>query len=114
MKKIYAIVLAVLAFCAFSAQQQQPKQAAGCELVQRALRDTATIKPGSHRRDVEKLFNVAGGLNTRLDTYYLFRDCSYIGVKVTFTADPSVKQEFSADDVVTAVSQLYLTYPAMD
>jgi hypothetical protein len=85
-------------------------------VVQRALTDYRTIKPGVTRRDVEKAFKEDGGLQFRDRGRYTYRNCEYIKIEITFKAAPSGGgvRPTSPGDVVEGVSQLFIDYPVKD
>ncbi len=85
-------------------------------MVTRAIDAVNRIKTGMLRSDVEKEFRLEGGLFSRNQTFYVYRICPYIKVKVTFELDPSYKDFVtgSPKDRVQSVSKPYLEYSVMD
>jgi hypothetical protein len=64
---------------------------------------------------VEKKFKYDGGVQFPDQSRFTHRGCDYIKVEVTFQPAPNRgKNLTSPDDVVTAVSKLYIDYPARD
>ncbi len=101
----------------FSLAHAQTSQATAtqCTTVLRALEDYQTIKPGLARKEVEKKFKYDGGVQFPDQSRFTHRGCDYIKVEVTFQPAPNRgKNLTSPDDVVTAVSKLYIDYPARD
>ena len=99
------------------AQGEKPKTDHDCcSIVTSALQAVDHIKKGMSRAEVEKEFRTEGGLFTREETFYVYRKCPLIKIKVTFERDPSYKDfaTGSPKDRVLSVSQPYLQYPVMD
>ncbi len=89
--------------------------ASSCEVVERALQETRSIKSGMTRREVEKHFKLDGGVQVRHETRYMYLGCHYIRVDVEFDlAAPTDRVEDSPNDVVTRVLRPYVAYPTMD
>lgn len=85
-----------------------------CSIVEEALKDVAKIKPGMTRAEVEVMFTHEGGPDFLIQTFYVWRRCPYIKIKVSFTlSDPTGRKE-SSSDVVKSVSTPYLQYPVTD
>lgn len=79
------------------------------------LQSVATIKPGMTRTDVLRLFSEEGGLSTRTQRTYVYQQCPYIKIDITFS--PSSNSTSSAempDDVVVNLSRPYLQYTIAD
>jgi hypothetical protein len=68
------------------------------------------------RSDVEKEFSLDGGLFSRGQSFYVYRKCPSIKVRVTFELDPTYKgfATGSPKDRVQSVSKPYLELPVMD
>jgi hypothetical protein len=75
-----------------------------------------TIKPGMTRRDLLDVFMEEGGLSTRKQRTYVFRQCPYIKVDVEFSPVGSEKDllEEKPEDKITKISRPYLQYSIMD
>jgi hypothetical protein len=80
------------------------------------LRRIATIKPGMLRKDLSSVFTTEGGISTRTQRTYVYRQCPYIKVTVDFepTTDPSTDFEQRANDRIIQISQPFLQYSLMD
>jgi len=76
-----------------------------CSIVVQALRDYGHLKVGIRRSEVEKDFQVSGGLSTRTEAYYVYKRCQIIQVDIKFSPSPTSKDS-SPDDVVSSFSQL--------
>src|SRR5262245_59367051 len=77
-----------------------------CSIVAQALRDYGHLKAGIKRSEVEKYFQLSGGLSGRTEAYYVYRKCHFIQVYIKFSPSPTSGQDFSPDDVVSSFSQL--------
>jgi len=91
-----------------------PQECSACSVVDQALGDVGQVKNGMTRGEVEKLFVRDGGASFRLRTVYVSRRCRYLKIDVDFDPDPGVNGNFSPNDIVMKVSQLYAAYPSMD
>ena len=79
------------------------------------IREIDTIKPGMTRRDLAKLFTLEGGLSTRTQRTYCYRECGFIKVSVHFRPVENVgSMRESEDDVITEVSLPYLQLNIID
>ena len=76
-----------------------------CSIVVQALRDYGHLKGGIKRSEVEKDFQVSGGLSTRTEAYYVYKGCHLIQVDIKFSPSPT-SEDVSPDDVVSSFSQL--------
>jgi len=76
-----------------------------CSIVVQALRDYGHLKVGIKRSEVEKDFQVSGGLSTRTEAYYVYKGCQIIQVDIKFSPSPT-SEDASPDDVVSSFSQL--------
>jgi hypothetical protein len=112
------ILISLIAFIALQlgptlgrTQSQEPS----CLLIQQALTDYGRIKVGVTRRDVERYFTPDGGAQFPGATRYVYLKCAYMHVDIEFDAKGTLsKGLFSADDVVTKTSKLYVDYSAKD
>lgn len=116
---LIAGISAVVFFRAIVSQAPQQVPASRCEAcseVTQAIEAAGRIKEGSTREDVEKEFTTEGGLSTRDQRVYVFKECHSIKIVVSFSLDPSDKSlsEEAPGDVVKSVSKPYLQYPIAD
>jgi hypothetical protein len=111
-------MLFILAFLILVVPLLRAKERSGskgdCIAIQHALRDVANLKVGSSRREVEKAFARAGGINFRNQTRYVYPECEFIGIEVEFDADKAVNNDFSPSDTATKISRPYLEFPSRD
>lgn len=82
----------------------------------RVLRQINQIRPGMKRKDLLTVFTAEGGLSTRTERTYVYKDCPYIKVTVHFKA---LEGESSAlgedlDDVIESLSQPFLAESTKD
>ena len=88
MRKISLTFLAVSLVAGFAvfvkpaARSQDPKTHS--EWVAQSLREMETIKVGMTRADLLRVFREEGGLSTRTQRQYVYRECLYIKVAVEF------------------------------
>src|SRR5579883_2073817 len=54
------------------------------EWVAKSLKEMQTIKVGMTRGDLLKVFSEEGGISTRTQRQYAYRECPYIKVRVEF------------------------------
>ena len=79
------------------------------------MQQTGQIRVGMKRRDVEKDFDVDGGMQFRSETRYMYPKCHDIRIDVDFQPAPRTDPlEFSPDDIVTKVSRPYLAFRNKD
>ncbi len=118
LKLLTALMAGILAL--FSAARLRPSpppqvQSDCCRLVQQALKTSRTIKPGTTRREVERIFKVDGGAHMIGDTRYVYPACPYVKVDVRFkvaAGEHSLNE--SPDDTVIETSKPYLDLPTTD
>ena len=77
------------------------------------MADYSILKAGSSRKEVDKNFELDGGLQFTFQNRYVYKKCAYIHVDIEFKRQSSSSEKAPADTVVT-VSKLYLEYPAKD
>jgi hypothetical protein len=113
-----ALIAGVFAVVFFRAvvSQAPAGRCEACSEVTQAIEAAGRIKEGSTREDVEKEFTTEGGLSTRDQRVYVFKECHLIKIVVSFSLDPSNKSisEEAPGDVVKSVSKPYLQYPIMN
>jgi hypothetical protein len=74
-----------------------------------SLREIQSLKPGMTRADLLKIFEEEGGLSTRFERRYAYRDCPYIKINVKF--DPTSERP---DYKISQISQPFLEWPVTD
>jgi hypothetical protein len=82
----------------------------------KVLHDIEQIRPGMKRKDLLKVFTTEGGLSTRSQRTYVYKDCPYVKVTVHFKA---LEGEFSTpneepDDIIESLSPPFLALSTMD
>jgi hypothetical protein len=83
----------------------------------KSLREIQTIKPGMTREELLKVFQEEeGGLSSRTQQRYAFRECPYIKVDVTFEAVGALEGKLtkSPKDKITKISTPFLEWPIID
>ena len=110
--------LAMLALTGLSAGQQpvhraEKKLTTCCSVIDAAIHDHATIKPGAKREDVEKLFDVAGVGATDTMTHYRSLHCSCLWMDITFRPVDGEHHPLNPRDVVVSKSKLYIEVPCL-
>ena len=124
MKKLLLTVLAAcaLASAAFvlpgtSARQEEVPELPGREAwVLKSLKRMGTVKVGATRADLLKVFGEEGGLSTRTQRTYVYRECRYFKVDVKFEAVGNVEERLaeSPEDKVAEISRPYIAYGVSD
>jgi hypothetical protein len=82
----------------------------------KVLREIGQIRPGMKRKDLLTVFTTEGGLSTRTQRTYVYKDCPYIKVTVHFKA---LEDEGSAlgedpDDIIESLSPPFLAGITVD
>ena len=119
MKPLLALVsIALLALPLHAADATPPVyDAAFDQAIAAAIVEIQTITPGQTRKDLLKLFDYEGGLQSRDANHFAYRKCPYIKVDVKFK-DVGVTSKFdfkgTPDDVITSISKPYLEYGIID
>ena len=121
MKRLLAIASACLILAAASAQSRQERKTSGfdkedSEWVANALRSIQTVKVGTTRSELMKVFTTEGGLEFKNETTsrrtYVYRKCPYIKVDVTLAiANPAL--DLPTDNVIE-ISRPYLEWTITD
>jgi hypothetical protein len=82
----------------------------------RVLRDIEKIGPGMKRKDLLTIFTAEGGLFTRTQRTYVYKDCPYIKVTVHFKAleGESSALDEDPDDTLKSLSQPFRALSTID
>ncbi|HEY1208011.1 MAG TPA: hypothetical protein VGE85_01460 [Terracidiphilus sp.] len=80
----------------------------------KVLREIDTVRPGMTRKDLLKVFAEEGGLSTRTQRTYVYKDCPFIKVDAVFRAVGAVETWESGEDQLISISRPYLAYSIMD
>lgn len=83
------------------------------EWVSQSIKAMRSVKVGMTRADLAKVFTTEGGMSTRINRTYVYRDCPFFKVDVEFEPDPASPDESSKDKIVS-ISRPYLEYPTHD
>lgn len=81
----------------------------------KAIKVADALRPGMTRADVLKNFQTEGGLSARQWNHYVYKQCPYIKVDVTFVVAPEEDQfQEVATDKIATVSKPYLQFSITD
>jgi hypothetical protein len=116
MKKLLLVLsLMVLAFAfarsSFSAPQAHEDDASNQWLFKN-LQKIQTIKVGTTRKEVDKLFTTPGGAQAKNPLMLVYRKSPYIFVRVNYETshDAQGRVQWSPDDKVVSISEPYLQH----
>ena len=87
-----------------------------CVAIREALNQIRERKPGDSRVQLERSFELDGGLQVSSNSRYVFKKCPYIKVDVEFSKQGmgNGASAFLPDDKIVNISRLYLEYPVGD
>jgi hypothetical protein len=108
-----SIVAGLTGFAQSGAQSQDAKT--HCEWIAKSLREMGTIKVGMTRADLLKVFSEEGGLSTRTQRQYAYRECPYIKVAVEF--EPVETKEIlpeNGKDKIVKISRPFIEWSVID
>ena len=77
-----------------------------------SLQKMQTVKVGMTRADLQLLFTEEGGISTRKQRTYVYRECPYMKVDVQFA--PAERPSNESFDKIIALSRPYLAYMTVD
>jgi uncharacterized phage protein gp47/JayE len=110
-----AVVFCCSLFLGLAPKSSVNRQTSLCSDAREAITDADGIRAGMTRREIEKRFRRDGGLQFPRTTRYLYPDCDYIKIEISFEPVTSHGGDmFSGDDKVVKVSKPYLDYPVAD
>ena len=115
--RIVAAALLCLFCSSVAGAQQSDQQREHLDWIASAIAAAESIHPGMHRRDVMTNFREEGGLSTRTERPYVWRECAYIKIRVQFKPtgrDPASAVTEDPEDIIISVSDPYLEYPVFD
>jgi hypothetical protein len=78
--------------------------------IAKVLKQIDSIYPGMSRRDLQLAFKTEGGISTRKQRTYVYKDCPYIKVDVVFSDAGAIE----AEDRIVSISRPYLAFSVMD
>ena len=101
-----------------SLQRDSQKSAEQTKWIAESLREMQTVEVGKTRADLLRVFTTEGGLATRLNQTFVYRNCPYIKVRVEFEAArqpaPDVEGRVTAaedaGDKIKSISKPYLEW----
>jgi hypothetical protein len=75
-----------------------------------------TLKVGMTRTDLLKVFSEEGGLSTRTQRQYVYRECPYIKVAVEFERVGNAEAPFpeSGEDRIVKISRPFIEWSVID
>ena len=120
MRKISLTFLAISIVAGFTAFTQSADQSRGgqthSEWIAQSLREMETIKVGMTREDLLKVFSEEGGLSTRTQRQYVYRECPYIKVAVEFERVGNAEAPFpeNGKDKIVKISRPFLEWSVID
>ena len=86
------------------------------EWIAKSLKEIEGVKVGMTRLDLLRVFKEEGGLSTRTQRRYVYRDCPYIKVEVEFepVGEPENKLSQSPRDKIIKISKPFLEWSILD
>ena len=86
------------------------------EWIVKSLKEIESVKAGMTRRDLLRVFREEGGISTRTQRRYVYRDCPYIKVDVEFqpVGDPENKLSENPKDKIIKISKPFLEWSIVD
>lgn len=116
MRSISLLVVALVAVACMSYATQPEGASEHTKWVAQCLKEMETIKPGMKRADLLKVFTEEGGIFTRTQRRYVYRECPYIKIDVVFepVGAPEQKMIERPEDVIVEVSKPFLEWSIAD
>jgi len=85
------------------------------EWIAQSLKEMSTIKTGMTRADLLKVFREEGGLSTRTQRQYVYRECNYIKVAVEFEpVETTAAFPENVNDKIVKISKPFLEWSVID
>jgi len=78
--------------------------------IAKLLKQIGAIHSGMTRSDLQQIFTTEGGISTRTQRTYVFKDCPYIKVNVVFSDTGATE----AEDRIVSISRPYLAFAVTD
>jgi hypothetical protein len=84
--------------------------------IAQSLKEIERVKVGMTRADLLKVFNEEGGISTRTQRRYVYRECPYIKVDVEFepVGELDNKSVQSPQDKIAKISKPFLEWSIID
>lgn len=83
--------------------------------IRKAALEIGTIRVGMTRADLLKIFTTEGGISTRMNRMYVYRECWLIKVEVEFQPVPEkhdkegrIMGEEAPEDIITKISRPFI------
>jgi hypothetical protein len=118
MKTFVTLLTAALILCSYStpsfADRSVDKNLT--HQISDILKECESIKPGTTRTELLKVFTTEGGLSTAKHRTFVHRSCPYIKVDVDFTlSDPKQSAvDERPTEIVSKISKPYLEWSIID
>lgn len=82
----------------------------------KVLHDIEKVRPGMKRKDLLTVFTTEGGISTRTQRTYIYKDCPYVKVTVNFKTpeNQSFSLDEDPDDTIGSLSQPFLALSTTD
>src|SRR5258706_6822241 len=108
-----SIVAGLTVFARSGAQSQDGKTHS--DWIAQSLREMETIKVGMTRADLLRVFTEEGGLSTRTQRQYVYRECLYIKVAVEFEpVETTAALHENGKDKIVKISQPFIEWSVLD
>lgn len=84
--------------------------------IAKSLKEIETIKVGTTRADLLRVFKEEGGISTRTRRRYVYRDCPYIKVDVEFEPVGALENKLNENpqDKIIKISKAFLEWSISD
>jgi hypothetical protein len=106
-------VLAAIVLCPISFSRADA--GSSCRPIVEALEAVQRVNTGMTRADLEKDFQLDGGISFPTQATYTYRKCRYVKIDVEFQrSKEATGVEEAPKDVITKISKAYLDYPRTD
>jgi hypothetical protein len=114
--KLRSLVLAgCIASSTIAFGQEPPRAQDAAQFIEKAIKAVIYIQSGEVRAELERDFELDGGLQTAQNSRYVYKACHLIKIDVEFTiSNSSSLPESAPTDQVNHVSKPYLEYPFAD
>jgi hypothetical protein len=109
------LLMSIIVACA-SARSPLQKTESHTDWVAKVLRRIESIEVGKSRRELLQVFGEEGGISTRRQKRYVYRECPYIKVDVEFEpieAKDDQRTEYPSDKIIR-ISKPFLEWPIHD
>lgn len=119
MKRTLVSLTVFASLCLWAYGNSAQQQSGVCEhaaWIGKSLDRIQAIQIGATREDLLKVFTTEGGLSTRMQRTFVYRDCPYIKVDVEFepVGDKQDKLKEYPDDKIIKISRPYLAQAVLD